>query len=309
MNLRAVDLNLLVVLDALLDERHVSRAAHRLNLSQPAVSNALQRCRELFGDRLLERRHGGMTRTPMAETLRAPLRSILTEVETLLDRQELPLERIERVVRITTADDPAAQLARPLVECLARTAPGISVVFRPWLGQEAVARELLNGDTDIAIAVFDQEIANVEVRPLFDAEYVVAMRQDHPAVAAFGFDAWLAFPHVVVSGRGERHTPLDLQLAMMGHCRRVGLVVPTFQLVPAVLAATDMMAMLPQQSIAAQAHHELAVFPPPIAVDGFTLKLAWHSRQDSDKAVQHVCGIAREIFDPARSQSSARREG
>ncbi len=302
MNLRGIDLNLLVVLEALLDEAHVSRAAHRLNLSQPAVSSALQRCRDLLGDRLLERGRGGMTRTPLAETLRAPLRSILAGVETLLDPEEMPLDRIERVVRITTTDDPAALLASPLVQGLARTAPGITVAFRPWLGQDAVARELLDGDTDLAIAVFDREIENVEVRTLFDAEYVVAMRKGHPAVEAFDLDAWLACSHVVVSGRGDLRTPLDSHLAAMGCRRRVGLVVPSFQLVPAVLAATDMMAMLPRQSIAAQARLDLAVFAPPVAVDGFTLSVAWHARQNLDRAVQHVCGVVRETFDPARVQ-------
>lgn len=299
MNLRGIDLNLLVVLDALLDEAHVSRAANRLNLSQPAVSSALQRCRELFGDRLLERGRGGMTRTPLAETLRAPLRSILAEVETLLNPGETPLDRIERVVRITTADDPAALLACPLVKRLARTAPGITVAFRPWLGQDAVARELLDGETDLAIAVFDRVIENVEIRTLFDADYVVAMRKGHPAAAAFGLGAWLASPHIVVSGRGDQRTPLDPQLAAMGYRRRVGLVVPSFQLVPAVLAATDMMAMLPRQSLAAHGHLDLDVFPPPVAVDGFTLKVAWHARQTRDRAVQHVCNLAREIFDAA----------
>jgi DNA-binding transcriptional LysR family regulator len=309
MNLRSIDLNLLVVLDALLDEAHVSRAAHRLNLSQPAVSSALQRCRDLFGDPLLERGRGGMTRTPLAETLRPPLRSILAEVETLLDPQEVPLDRIERVVRITTADDPAALLACPLVEALARTAPGITVVFRPWLGQDAVARELLDGDTDLAIAVFDRNAENIEIRTLFDADYVVAMRKGHPAAAAFDLEAWLACPHIVVSGRGERRTPLDPQLAAMGHRRRVGLVVPSFQLVPPVLAATDMIAMLPRQSLAAHGHLDLAVFPPPVAVDGFTLKVAWHARQTLDRAVQHVCGIVQQVFSPVRVQPVPLKDG
>jgi DNA-binding transcriptional LysR family regulator len=292
MNLRSMDLNLLVILDALLDEAHVSRAAHRLNLSQPAVSSALQRCRDLFGDRLLDRGRGGMTRTPLAETLRAPLRSILADVEALLDPKEMPLDRIERVVRITTADDPAALLACPLVERLTRTAPGMTVAFRPWLGQDAVTQELLNGDTD-----------------LFDAEYVVAMRKGHPAAAAFDIAAWLASPHVVVSGRGDLRTPLDPRLASMGYRRRVGLVVPSFQLVPKVLAATDMMALLPRQSLAAHRHLDLVVFPPPVTVEGFTLKVAWHARQNLDRAVQHVCGIVREAFDPARMQSFAPRRG
>jgi len=302
-------MNLLVVLDALLDEAHVSRAAHRLNMSQPAVSSALQRCRDLFGDPLLERGRGGMTRTLLAETLRAPLRSILAEVETLLDPEELPLDRIERVVRITTADDPAALLACPLVERLARNAPGITVAFRPWRGQDAVTRELLDGDTDIAIAVFDREIENVEIWPLVDVEYIVAMRKGHPAAAGFDLDTWLACPHVVVSGRGDLRTPLDSRLAVMGCRRRVALVVPTFQLVPPVLVATDLMAMLPRQSIAAHAHLDLAVFPPPVTVDGFTLKVAWHVRQNFDRAVQHVSEIVREAFDLSRAELFAPRDG
>lgn len=209
MNLRGIDLSLLVVLDALLDEAHVSRAAHRLNLSQPAVSSALQRCRDLFGDPLLERGCGGTIRTPLAEILRATLQSILAKVVTLLDPEQVPLDRIERVVRITTADDPAALLACPLIERLAQTAPGITVAFRPWLGLDAVRRELLDGDTDLAIAVFDRVIEYIETRTLFDAEYVVAMRKGHPAAAAFDLSAWLAWPHVVVSGLGDLRTPLD----------------------------------------------------------------------------------------------------
>jgi DNA-binding transcriptional LysR family regulator len=305
MNLRGIDLNLLVVLDALLDEAHVSRAAHRLNLSQPAVSSALQRCRDLFGDPLLERGRGGMTRTPLAETLRAPLRSILAEVETLLDPEEVPLDRIQRVVRITTADDPAALLACPLVERLAQTAPGITVAFRPWLGQDAVTRELLDGDTDLAIAVFDRETENVEIRTLFDAAYVVAMRKGHPAAAAFDLKAWLAWPHVVVSGRGDLRTPLDSRLAAMGHRRRVGLVVPSFLLVPPVLATTDLIAMLPRQTIAAQAKLDLAVFPPPVAIEGFTLSVAWHARQTPDRAVQHVGEIIRKAFGATKRVGNA----
>ncbi len=299
MNLRGIDLNLLVVLDALLDEAHVSRAAHRLNMSQPAVSSALQRCRDLFGDSLLERGRGSMTRTLVAERLRAPLRSILSEVEALLDRGDVPLGRIERVVRITTADDPAALLARPLIEEIARTAPGITIVFRPWQGQDAVVRDILDGATDLAIAVFDREIENVEIRKLLDVGYVVAMRRGHPAAADFTLDAWLDWPHVVVSGRGDLRTPLDAQLAASGRRRRVGLAVSSFQLVPKVLVETDLIAMLPQHSVAAQAECDLVLHRPPIPVDGFPLHLAWHARQTRDPAIRHVAEIIREVFQRA----------
>lgn len=296
MNLRGINLNLLVVLDALLEEAHVSRAAHRLNMSQPAVSSALQRCRDLFGDPLLERGRRGMTRTPVAERLRAPLRSILSEVEALLDSGDVPLDRIERVVRITTADDPAALLACPLIQEISRTAPGITIVLKPWQGQEAVMREILDGATDLAIAVLDSEIENVEIRKLLDVDYVVAMRRNHPAAAQFTLDAWLEWPHVVVSGRGDLRTPLDAQLAASGRRRRVGLSVASFQLVPKVLVETDLIAMLPQHSVAAQVEFGLVLHRPPVPVDGFPLHIAWHARQTRDTAVQHVAEVIRAVF-------------
>ena len=208
----------------------------------------------------------------------------------------MPLDRIERVVRITTADDPAAMLASPLIEEISRSAPGITIVFKPWQGQEAVTREILDGATDIAIAVLDREIENVEIRKLLDVDYVVAMRRGHPAAAGFTLDAWLAWPHVVVSGRGDLRTPLDAQLAISGRRRRVGLTVSSFQLVPRVLAETDLIAMLPQHSVAAQSEFDLVLHQPPVPVDGFPLHITWHARQNRDAAVQHVVEVIRAVF-------------
>lgn len=296
MNLRSIDLNLLVILDALLEEAHVSRAAQRLNLSQPAVSNALQRCRTLFDDPLLERGRGDMRRTARAEKLRAPLRSVLADVEAIIDPAPIRLRDLEQVVRITASDDPTALLARPLLTRLARSAPGITIVFRPWRGPEAVRRELLDGDTDLAISVFERNEKDLATVALLDARYLVAMRRDHPAAGRLDLDSWLAWPHVVVSGHGDRRTPLDAQIGAMGRRRRVSLVVPSFQLVPAILANTDFLAMLPEKTIAAQANFDLHAVPPPIQVDGFPLHLAWHVRQSGDQGVRHVAEIVRACF-------------
>ncbi|CAN0567239.1 unnamed protein product, partial [Ectocarpus sp. 12 AP-2014] len=114
MNLRSLDLNLLVVLDALLDEAHVSHAADRLGMSQPAASAALQRCRYLFRDELLERGRGTMHLTPKAEALRAPLKSLLAEVVNLVDSPKVPLADISQTVRIAMADYPAVVVTAPL---------------------------------------------------------------------------------------------------------------------------------------------------------------------------------------------------
>lgn len=296
MNLRSIDLNLLVVLDALLDEAHVSRAAHRLNLSQPAVSNALQRCRDLFDDPLLERGRGAMRLTVRADALRGPLKSVLGELKDLIDPPETPLHSLHQTVRLTMADDPTFLIAGPLLAALQSTAPGVTPIFQPWNGGTAAARDLLSGETDVAVSVFGHQIEGIEQITLFDETYVVAMRRDHPAAQAFDLDAWLAFPHVLMSGTGEARSPLDAQLAALGRSRRVGAVVPSFQLVPSLLAHTDHIAMLPKHGFDQKAQPLLASFDPPIEVSGFPLHLASHTRQSNNRGVQHVITAIREIF-------------
>lgn len=295
MNLRSFDLNLLVVLDALLDEAHVSRAAHHLNLTQPAVSNALQRCRALFDDPLLERKHGGMQRTPKAKALRAPIKSLLADLHCLLDPNEVPLAEVTQILRITASDDPTFLIAGALLAALEKSAPGVSLVFKPWIGNDAAARDLLNGDTDIAISVFPNEIEGLEKITLLDENYIVAMRHDHPASHEFNLDTWLAWPHILMSGKGELQAPLDAQLAKMGKQRRIAAVVPSFQVIPSLLAQTNNIAMVPQHGFDLHAHPALVGFEPPIEVNGFPLHLASHIRQVNDRVIQYVIAEIRKI--------------
>lgn len=286
MNLRSVDLNLLVVLDALLDEGHVSRAADRVGLSQPAASAALQRCRHLFADELLERGRGTMRSTAKAEALRGPLKAWLASAVELIDPPEVPLAEIKTVMRLTMADLPALVAIEPLLGDLAASAPGIDIVIQPWHGVDAAKRALVDGSTDIAVSVFPDAQDDLHRQPVSEETYVVVMREDHPAAEGFDLDRWLAFPHVVVSGRGEVRTPLDAELAGRGLKRRVGLVVPSFGMVAPLLRSTAMIAMLPTRVVANLPG--LAVFEPPIRADGFRLSLAWHRRRERDPALRHV---------------------
>ncbi|KTE07927.1 LysR family transcriptional regulator [Sphingopyxis sp. H115] len=288
MNLRTIDLNLLVILDALLDEAHVSRAAQRLGLTQPAVSAALQRCRALFDDPLLERGRAIMRRTPRGEALRAPLKALLGDVEALVDPPAIPLDQIRQTVRLMIADQIAALLLPPLLARLAATAPGIDLVVRGWRGAGQAATDLLGGDVHLAMSLFDREVEGIDRRHILDEHYVVVMRRDHPAADAFTLDAWLAFPHVVVSGSGETRTPFDARLEALGHRRRVGIVVPSFMMVPDILFATDYIAMMPAHAIPDGLQHAIAVRHPPLAVDGFPLHLAWASRARGDSGLMHV---------------------
>lgn len=296
MNLRSVDLNLFVILDALLDEAHVSHAARRLNLSQPAVSNALQRCRDLFDDPLLTRGRGVMHLTKRAEQLRAPIKALLVGVVDILDPDPVPISDLKQTIRIMAADDPTALVACDLIEQLSHSAPGLNVVFLPWQGAEATTKALIDGDADLSISVFSGRVEHIETAPLLSLDYVVAMRRGHVAEDRFTLQNWLDFPHVVVSGRGEITTPVDAILAARGLSRRVALVVPSFQLVPQILASTDYLAMLPRQSVERQAGLGLTMLPPPIEVDGFSLDLAWHTRQSNDVGVRHVIETVTNLF-------------
>ncbi len=295
MNLRLIDLNLLVILDALLDEAHVSRAAQRLGLTQPAVSAALQRCRALFDDPLLERGRAVMRRTARGESLRAPLKELLGGVEALVDPPEVPLDQIRQSIRIMIADQIAALLLPQLLDRLQATAPGIDLVVRTWRGAEQAYTDLLNGDVHLAMSLFDRDAEGLDRRHILDEHYVVVMRRSHPAAAAFDLDAWLAFPHVVVSGSGETRTPLDAQLAGLGHRRRVGIVVPSFMMVSDILLATDFIAMMPAHAIFEGLHDRIVVHAPPLPVDGFPLHLAWASRARGDRALMHVTNELAEL--------------
>jgi DNA-binding transcriptional LysR family regulator len=296
MNLRSVDLNLLVILDALLEEAHVSRAATRLGLSQPATSSALERCRHLFRDPLLARGPGGMRLTPRAEALRQPLKALLEGVTTVLDPPAPDLHGLRQAVRVVMADQPATTLAAPLHRQLAQTAPGIDLIILPWHGAAAALEALGRGAVDLAVSVFPDPAPGFRRELLLQEHYRVLMRRQHPAAPSFGLESWLAYSHVLVSGRGGTHGALDQALADRGLSRRVAVVVPSFAMVPPLLAGSDLIAMLPSRCLPGAGSSDFLDFPPPLPVPGFPLHLAWHARRDADLGTRHVAGLIRQLL-------------
>lgn len=286
MNLRSVDMNLLVILDVLLEEQHVGRAAERAGLSQPAMSAALQRCRHLFRDELLERSRGIMRPTPKAEGLREPLKELLAAATKIIAPPLVPIDELKATLRLTMADISALLVLEPFLADLARSAPGIDIVLQPWTGAENARRALKDGSTDIAVSVFDSDDDDLCCQPASDEAYAVAMRDDHPAAHDFTLEKWLSFPHIVVSGRGDSRTSLDSELAARGLRRRIGVVVPTFGMVIPLLRCTLMIGMVPEKLV--RRTSGLSVFRPPVAAPNISLSLAWHRRRNSDPALRHV---------------------
>ncbi|WP_052401358.1 LysR family transcriptional regulator [Muricoccus aerilatus] len=285
-DLRRVDLNLLVVLDTLLEEAHVTRAARRLGLSQPAASNALERLRHLFDDPLLEREGGRLRPTPRAEALRTPLRDALGAMRGVLQLPPPSLGNARRVVRILIADAPATALVAKLRAALAVTAPGVTPALLPWAGASDALTRLSRAEADLVASILPVVEPPLRQRALLEEHYLVVMRRGHPAAAEFDLARWLAFPHVVVSGHGATETALDTVLARRGLSRRVGVVVPSFLMVLPLLAGSDLIAALPSRCIPADP--SLAVRNPPLRMEGFRLDLAWHDRSGNDPVVTHV---------------------
>lgn len=284
-DIRAVDLNLLKAFDALVRERAVTRAATRIGLSQPAMSHALARLRTLFSDELFVR-----TATSMEPTARA--REIAPLVTTAI-------EHIEAALRLGGGFDPATSSATftagmaeyaeiALVGRLARRfaeeAAGATLRLLPATGHQAL-EQLDRGEIDVAVAHLPHLPAHLEASVLLRDPFVVVMRQGHPAARApLTLEAYAAQTHLLVSPRGASSGALDGILIDFGLKRRIALLVATYLAVPAALAASDLVATVPERTarqIAGTA--EIAIRPLPIDF-ATTVTMAWHRRAAADPA-------------------------
>ena len=221
--------------------------------------------------------------------------AVLTGAFDLIDPADVALAEIRQTLRITiVADYPALFVIAPLQQALQRTAPGIDIVIQPWHGTPAACAALLDGSSDLAFSDFPQATDELHRQEVLIEHYSIAMRAGHPAAEAFDLKAWLAYPHVIVSGRSDGRTLVDTELVTRGLSRHVGFVVPTFQMVPALLEGSDMMAMLPSRVL--RNFGGLVSFPPPIPVSGSPMQLAWHRRRAKDPGLQHVAAILGELL-------------
>ncbi|WAS95822.1 LysR family transcriptional regulator [Nannocystis punicea] len=274
-----LDLNLLVALDALLAERNVTRAARRLHLSQPALSAQLQRLRELLGDPLLIPAQRGMTPTRRALELQAPLHEALEGVRAVLAAGAgFDPATARLTITIAASDYMQYALLMPLAFQLRREAPGVRLAWRA-LDDAQLAGQAERGEVDLGLITPETAPEQLRSRKVLDERYVVIVRRDHPRVTgAVDLDLLCALDHVVVSPRGGGFTgPTDLALAAHGRERRVVLSVPSFLMVPELVARSDMAALVPAR-LARDRADRLQLLEPPVPVPGFAIAMVWHRR-------------------------------
>ena len=281
-DIKTLDLNLLKALDALLDERNVTRAAARLAVTQPAMSGVLTRLRKSFDDPLFVRTQRGIVPTERALALAGPVKQVLSEIESLLQPTGFDPESAEMTVSIAATDYALRAVAVPFLVALKRLAPGIRVALLP-IEDDRVAHQLARGELDLALMTPQSATPDLHVRRLFDERYVCALRRDHPAAAGdrLSLDQFCALEHVLMSytGGGFRGVS-DEALAKLGRERRVVVSVKSFLIIPDLLRASNLVAVVPQRLVAGQ--DGLACFDPPLEIPGFTKVAAWHERTHRD---------------------------
>ena len=286
MNLRAIDLNLLLALDALLSERHVTRAASRVGLSQPAMSNALARLRQLFGDELLIRTPAGMQPTRLALELEQPLQLALRQVGRVFDRHtgfDPATARLQLVLRLS---DLLGFLLLPgLLSDLAISSPGITldVVHLP---PDRTVDALERDEVHLAVSMGLQHPASIRADYLFADRMVCIMRAGHPAAASpLTLDRFLSLSHLKVSMSPTDLRFVDDVLAASHLHRKVGANVPHWLLVPQILAQTDLVSVMSGRLASALHAPDLVAVPVPFASEPFAWSVYQHYRYDGSPPV------------------------
>ncbi|MDO9712628.1 LysR family transcriptional regulator [Paracraurococcus lichenis] len=279
-----LDLNLLRVFDAVARERHVTRAAERLHLSQPAVSNALSRLRAALGDELFLRRPGGVEPTELAQSLAGPIAEALDRLQdTLAARAPFDPATAERVFAVGFSEYAEAVLAPPLLQTMAREAPGclLAIAHADRVNWESL---LESGQASLAVGVLPEPPALYTRLRLLPEAFCTLMRPGHPlATGDLTLERFVSVPHVLHSPNGSRDGALDAVLREAGHPRRLGAVVAHLSAVPEILQRTDMVITLSSRLASQLALvHRLVLREPPIETKHTRLSLIFHRRFEAD---------------------------
>jgi DNA-binding transcriptional LysR family regulator len=289
-HLRRFDLNLLIVFDALMRERHVGHAAERLGLTQPAVSHALGRLRQLLGDPLFVRHARGVRPTVRAEALAGNIAPLLRGLENSLQAcARLDPATVERSVSIGGSDYAALVIAPLLSEQVRRQAPRLDLRFLPISADTALGG-LRRREIDLAVGPVAAAPAGMRVTTLFTETLVLVARTGHRAFREpLKPETYAKLQHLLVSPRGDTAGSVDQALREAGLTRRIAVTVPHFAAAPFIVGASDLVAVLPARvarrlaAAAGVAVHEL-----PVAVPSWSVGAAALADAAGDPVLQWV---------------------
>ena len=302
-DLRRLDLNLLVTFEVLMTERSVTRAAERLSRTQSAVSHALSRLREQVGDPLLIKVGGRMAPSPFAERLIEDVRPILRSIQrVLLPPQPFDAATSTRTFRIAVADI-APSLFPRLMATAAREAPHITIDWVTETPQTLLA--VADGQVDVAFLASALTLPEgVARREAGDINWATFMRADHPAHGAWNAAAWSRWPHVLVQIGNSLQSPVTAASVAARDKRHVAARVLNFSAVAPLLARTDCVATLPVVVMhEALERYGLRAVVPPFAVASMPHRFVWSERLTNDPAVRWLRERLAATFDTVLRES------
>jgi len=283
-HVRDLDLPLLLVLEALISERSVTRAARRMGRGQPAMSHALMRLRRLLGDPVLVRTSQGMTPTPRAVTLYDQVRPAISALRrALAEPPAFDPATAKRTFTVITRDYTEVVLLPALLGELQREAPGIQLRFLT-LGDTLPVAEMEAGRIDLAIGYFAQVPEALRRQQLLHEAFVCLVRADHPAAAGrMTLARYCALRHLLISPEGGGRGFVDAILERHGQSRTVVLAIPDFVTAPLLVSKTDLIVTLPARIAAAFIPAlPLATLAPPFPLAGFPVTQVWSPHVDAD---------------------------
>jgi DNA-binding transcriptional LysR family regulator len=282
-NIRTVDLNLLVVFDALFDERSVTRAADRLAVTQPTVSGLLKRLRQTFTDQLFLRTSHGILPTPRAEALAGPVKDLLANAQSLVTPEAFDPATAETTIMICGSDYMQHAVISPLIEAIRKVAPKIKVLVAPRPAANTLADLFTRGEMDLCISAREVVDPDLISRLLYRDRYICVARKKHPLKARrISVKQLCAFDHLLVDPTGESFSgAVDTSLSKLDSRRRVAMAVPTFHLLFDILGSDDFIAFVPERLLRKR-RSDLRVFETNLALPAIEVLATWHPRLNGD---------------------------
>ncbi len=298
----SIDLNMLVVLDVLLAEQSVVRAAQRLELSPSAMSRALARLRIVTGDQLLVRAGHSLVPTPLAIELRGKVSAVVADAQNVLRPSvRLDLASLERTFTIRSNDSFVERYGARIAALVEEQAPLVRLRFAAKPDKDAAM--LRDGIADLEVGVASNMAPELRVQALFRDTFVGVVRRGHPlACGDVTAERYSAYRHVSVSRHGHAFGPIDDALRELGAKRIVSVIVPSFPDALALARTTDLVANVPERQTEA-AREGMFTFRLPVRTPGVTVYQIWHPRLDGDcahrwlrKCLRRVCSDAPETL-------------
>jgi DNA-binding transcriptional LysR family regulator len=301
MNLQSIDLNLLLVFEALLSERNVTRAAKRLGLSQPAMSNALTRLRRTFDDPLFLRTTSGMTPTTLAQSLSGPVNSALAQLRAALEeKREFNPAASEQIFHLLANDYVEILLLPALLQALHESASRIRLRFhRPRNLFEPPSASALKDSFDLALGFYADTLtldSSIRSEKLWEEKNVCLASQIHSSLRGrLTLRQYAEADHVAVFYKDEGQGVIDTLLSQKGYARKAVLQVPHFASVPFAVAGSDLIATIPERlANVFQKQLNLQALPVPLNLPPFRLAMLWHERFHNDPAHQWLRNLVLE---------------